>query len=92
MDTIDYIFIGCIVIAILSLLIALLKKIIKIPEEMMIKSSQSSIKKGETIGAIIGIVIGLFICYYITINNYFGLYDIFFEWVKIKRITEFFIL
>ena len=39
---------------------------------MMIKSSQSSIKKGETIGAIIGIVIGLFICYYITINNYFG--------------------
>ena len=78
MEIIDYIFIGCIVIAILSLLIALLKKIIKIPEEMMIKSSQSSIKKGETIGAIIGIVIGLFICYYITINNYFGLYDIFF--------------
>tara|TARA_B100000925_G_scaffold259431_1_gene214969 strand:- start:704 stop:943 length:240 start_codon:yes stop_codon:yes gene_type:complete len=77
-EIIDYIFIGCIVIAILSLLIALLKKIIKIPEEMMIKSSQSSIKKGETIGAIIGIVIGLFICYYITINNYFGLYDIFF--------------
>ena len=74
MDTIDYIFIGCIVIAILSLLIALLKKIIKIPEEIMIKSSQSSIKKGETIGAIIGIVIGLFICYYITINNYFGLF------------------
>ena len=78
MEIIDYIFIGCIVIAILSLLIALLKKIINIPEEMMIKSSQSSIKKGETIGAIIGIVIGLFICYYITINNYFGLYDIFF--------------
>ena len=78
MEIIDYIFIGCIVIAILSLFIALLKKIIKIPEEMMIKSSQSSIKKGETIGAIIGIVIGLFICYYITINNYFGLYDIFF--------------
>ncbi len=78
MEIIDYIFIGCIVIAILSLLLALLKKIIKIPEEMMIKSSQSSIKKGETIGAIIGIVIGLFICYYITINNYFGLYDIFF--------------
>tara|TARA_Y100000768_G_scaffold92463_1_gene66774 strand:+ start:48 stop:287 length:240 start_codon:yes stop_codon:yes gene_type:complete len=77
-EIIDYIFIGCIVIAILSLLIALLKKIIKIPEEMMIKSSQSSIKKGETIGAIIGIVIGLFICYYITINNYFGLYDLFF--------------
>ena len=79
MEIIDYIFIGCIVIAILSLLIALLKKIIKIPEEMMIKSSQSSIKKGETIGAIIGVVIGLFICYYITINNYFGLYDIFFR-------------
>ena len=78
MEIIDYIFIGCIVIAILSLLIALLKKIIKIPEELMIKSSQSSIKKGETIGAIIGIVIGLFICYYITINNYFGLYDLFF--------------
>ena len=79
MEIIDYIFIGCIVIAIFSLLVTVLKKIIKIPEEMMIKSSQSSIKKGETIGAIIGIVIGLFICYYITINNYFGLYDIFFE-------------
>ena len=78
MEIIDYIFIGCIVIAIFSLLVMLLKKIIKIPEEMMMKSSQSSIKKGETIGAIIGIVIGLFICYYITINNYFGLYDIFF--------------
>ncbi len=78
MEIIDYIFIGCIVIAIFSLLVLLLKKIIKIPEEMMIKSSQSSIKKGETIGAIIGIVIGLFVCYYITINNYFGLYDIFF--------------
>ena len=78
MEKIDYIFIGCIVIAIFCLLVVLLKKIIKIPEEMMIKSSQSSIKKGETIGAIIGIVIGLFICYYITINNYFGLYDIFF--------------
>ena len=78
MEIIDYIFIGCIVIAIFSLLITVLKKIIKIPEEMMIKSSQSSIKKGETIGAIIGILIGLFICYYITINNYFGLYDIFF--------------
>ncbi len=78
MEIIDYIFIGCIVIAIFSLLVTVLKKIIKIPEEMMIKSSQSSIKKGETIGAIIGIVIGLFICYYITINNYFGLYDIFF--------------
>ena len=79
MEIIDYIFIVCIVIAIFSLLITVLKKIIKIPKEMMIKSSQSSIKKGETIGAIIGIVIGLFICYYITINNYFGLYDIFFE-------------
>lgn len=78
MEIIDYIFIGCIVIAIFSLLVTVLKKIIKIPEEMMIKSSQSSIKKGETIGAIIGLVIGLFICYYITINNYFGLYDIFF--------------
>ena len=92
MEIIDYIFIGCIVIAIFSLLVMLLKKIIKIPDEMIIKSSQSSIKKGETMGAIIGLVIGLFICYYITINNYFGLYDIFFEWVKIKRITEFFIL
>tara|TARA_B100000989_G_scaffold180405_1_gene135579 strand:- start:284 stop:523 length:240 start_codon:yes stop_codon:yes gene_type:complete len=77
-EIIDYIFIGCIIIAIFCFLVVLLKKIIKIPEEMMMKSSQSSIKKGETIGAIIGIVIGLFICYYITINNYFGLYDIFF--------------
>ena len=76
MEIIDYIFIGCVVIVIFGLLVILINKII--PKEMMMKSSQSSIKKGETIGAIIGIVIGLFVCYYITINNYFGLYDIFF--------------
>ena len=72
MDTIDYIFIGCMIIAVFCLLTILLQKII--PKEIMMKSSQSSIKKGETIGAIIGIVTGLFICYYITINNYFGLF------------------
>ena len=76
MEIIDYIFIGCVVIVIFGLLVILINKII--PKEMMMKSSQSSIKKGETIGKIIGIVIGLFVCYYITINNYFGLYDIFF--------------
>ena len=77
MEISDYIFIGCVVIAFFGLLVILLNKII--PKENMMKSSQSSIKKGENIGAIIGIMVGLYICYYLTINNYFRLYDVFFE-------------
>tara|TARA_X000000368_G_C22454855_1_gene460620 strand:+ start:193 stop:420 length:228 start_codon:yes stop_codon:yes gene_type:complete len=72
MDTIDYIFIGCIIIAVFCLLVILLQKII--PKEIMMKSSESNIKKGKTIGTIIGIVVGLFISYYLIINNYFGLF------------------
>tara|TARA_Y100000741_G_scaffold114905_1_gene86220 strand:+ start:332 stop:559 length:228 start_codon:yes stop_codon:yes gene_type:complete len=72
MDTIDYIFIGCIIIAVFCLLVILLQK--KIPKEIMMKSSESNIKKGKTIGTIIGIVVGVFISYYLIINNYFGLF------------------
>ena len=72
MDTIDYIFIGCIIIAVFCLLVILLQKII--PKEIMMKSSESNIKKGETIGTIIGILVGVFISYYLIINNYFGLF------------------
>jgi len=72
MDTIDYIFIGCIIIAVFCLLVILLQKII--PKEIMMKSSESNIKKGKTIGTIIGIVVGLFISYYLIINNYFVLF------------------
>ncbi len=67
MDTIDYIFIGCIIIAVFCLLVILLQKII--PKEIMMKSSETNIKKGKTIGTIIGIVVGLFISYYLIINN-----------------------
>ena len=72
MDTIDYIFIGCIIIAVFCLLVILLQKII--PKEIMMKNSETNIKKGKTIGTIIGIVVGLFISYYLIINNYFGLF------------------
>ena len=72
MDTIDYIFIGCIIIAVFCLLVILLQKII--PKEIMMKSSESNIKKGKTIGTIIGIVVGLFISYYLIMNNYFELF------------------
>ena len=72
MDTIDYIFIGCIIIAVFCLLVILLQKII--PKEIMMKSSESNIKKGKTIGTIIGIVVGVFMSYYLIINNYFGLF------------------
>ena len=44
----------------------------------MMKSSHSSIKKGQKVGSVIGIVVGLYIGYYIIVNNYFGLYDIIF--------------
>ncbi len=40
----------------------------------MMKNSETSIKKGETIGTIIGILVGVFISYYLFINNYFGLF------------------
>jgi len=40
----------------------------------MMKNSEASIKKGETIGTIIGILVGIFISYYLIINNYFGLF------------------
>lgn len=72
MDTIDYIFIGCMIIAFFCLLTILLQKII--PKEIMMKNSEASIKKGKTIGTIIGILVGVFICYYLIINNYFGLF------------------
>ena len=72
MDTIDQIFIGCIIIAVFCLLTILLQKII--PKEIMMKNSEASIKKGETIGKIIGILVGVFISYYLIINNYFGLF------------------
>ena len=72
MDTIDYIFIGCMIIAVFCLLTILLQKII--PKEIMMKNSEASIKKGETIGTIIGILVGVFICSYLIINNYFGLF------------------
>ena len=72
MDTIDYIFIGCIIIAVFCLLTILLQKIIT--KEIMMKNSEASIKKGETIGTIIGILVGVFISYYLIINNYFGLF------------------
>ena len=78
MELTDYIFISCCIIAVFSLIVTLLKKIIRIPEEMMMKSSYSSIKKGEKVGSIIGIIVGLYIGYYIIVNNYFGLYDIIF--------------
>ena len=42
------------------------------------KSSHSSIKKGQKVGSVIGIVVGLYIGYYIIVNNYFGLFDIIF--------------
>tara|TARA_Y100001970_G_scaffold223505_1_gene275186 strand:- start:719 stop:931 length:213 start_codon:yes stop_codon:yes gene_type:complete len=70
MDTMDYIFIGCIIISIFSFLVTLFRKIMPIPEEMMMKSSKSNIKKGEIIGSIIGIIIGIFIGYYIYKNNF----------------------
>ena len=69
MELIDYIFISCCIIAIFSLLVTLLKKIIKIPEDMMMKSSHSSIKKGQKDGSVIGFVVGLYIGYYIIVKN-----------------------
>tara|TARA_B100001564_G_scaffold85286_2_gene69089 strand:- start:16216 stop:16461 length:246 start_codon:yes stop_codon:yes gene_type:complete len=77
MEIIDYIFIICCVIGIFSLLVLILRPFI--PKYMMLKSKEISIKRGERIGAVMGITIGLFILFYINVNGY---YDMIVDYLK----------
>ena len=77
MEIIDYIFIICCLIGIFALLVLIIRPFI--PKYMMLKSKEISIKKGERIGAVIGITIGVFILFYININGY---YDMIIDYLK----------
>ena len=71
MEIIDYIFIICCLIGIFALLVLILRPFI--PKYMMLKSKEISIKRGERIGAVMGITIGVFILFYININGYYDM-------------------
>ena len=71
MEIIDYIFIICCVIGIFALLVFIIRPFI--PKYMMLKSKEISVKRGERIGAVMGITIGVFILFYININGYYDM-------------------
>ena len=74
MNSYDPVIIIFIFVIILMFITVLISKIV--PKHMHMKSSDSSIKKGKLIGAVIGISISLFMNYYLYKNNFFGLLDL----------------
>ena len=74
MNSYDPVIIIFIFVIILMFWVVLISKIV--PKNMHMKSSDSSIKKGKFIGAVIGISISLFMNYYLYKNNFFGLLDL----------------
>tara|TARA_Y100001958_G_C21141723_1_gene480267 strand:- start:866 stop:1093 length:228 start_codon:yes stop_codon:yes gene_type:complete len=74
MNSYDPVIIIFIFVIILMFITVLISKIV--PKHMHMKSSDSSIKKGKFIGAVIGISISLFMLYYLNKNNFFGLLDL----------------
>ena len=72
MDAIDYIFIFCGILGIFAILVLIIHYFI--PKDLMMESSEINIKRGKKIGSIIGIVIGIFMCYYLSVNGYFDFF------------------
>ena len=72
METIDYIFIFCILLGVFAILVSIIHPLI--PKDLMLESKEINIKRGKIIGSIIGIVIGIFMCYYLTVNGYFDFF------------------
>ena len=68
MEIIDYIFIICCVIGIFTLLVLIISPFI--PKYMMLESKEINIKRGERIGAVVGIIIGVFIVFYLNVNGF----------------------
>ena len=71
MEIIDYIFIICCVIGIFALLVLIIHPFI--PKYMMLESKEINVKRGEKFGALMGIIIGVFILYYINVNGYYDM-------------------
>ena len=68
MEIIDYIFIICCVIGVFGLSVLIMRPFF--PKYMMLESKEINIKRGERIGAIVGIIIGVFILFYINLNGF----------------------
>ena len=68
MESLDYIFIICIIIVVFTLLVLMIRPLI--PKSLMFKSKNKSIQRGKIIGSLIGTITGIFICYYILVMGY----------------------
>ena len=68
-ESIDYIFIFCCILGVFAILVSIIHPLI--PKDMLMESKEINIKRGKIIGSILGLVIGIFICYYLTVNGYF---------------------
>ena len=73
MESIDYIFVFCCILAVCAILVSIIH--ILIPKDMMFESKEINIKRGKIIGSIIGIIIGIFMCFYLTVNGYFDFFQ-----------------
>ena len=73
MESIDYIFVFCCILAVCAILVSIIH--ILIPKDMMIESKEINIKRGKIIGSIIGIIIGIFMSFYLTVNGYFDFFQ-----------------
>tara|TARA_B100000886_G_scaffold75008_1_gene48448 strand:- start:425 stop:643 length:219 start_codon:yes stop_codon:yes gene_type:complete len=69
METIDYIFLLCVIIGVFAILLIIIHSLI--PKDLMIESKEIYIKRGKRIGSIIGVIIGFFMGYYLWVNGYF---------------------
>ena len=72
METIDYIFLLCVIIGVFAILVLIIHSLI--PKDLMMESKEINIKRGKKIGSIIGVIIGFFMGYYLWVNGYFDFY------------------
>ena len=72
METIDYIFILCGIVGVFAILVTIIHPLI--PKDLMIDSKEINVKRGKKIGSVIGIIIGLFMVYYLWVNGYFDFF------------------
>ncbi len=71
-ESIDNIFIFCCILGVCAILVTIIHPLI--PKDMMMESKEINIKRGKIIGSIIGIAIGIFMCYYLSVNGYFDFF------------------
>lgn len=72
METIDYIFLLCVIIGVFAILVFIIHSLI--PKDLMMESKEINIKRGKKIGSIIGVIIGFFMGYYLWVNGYFDFF------------------